>query len=44
MILTKDQQALLDGQQGEIMAKVVTTLVMFGGAFGAERVVPVPRE
>ena len=32
MILTKDQQALLDGQQGEIMAKVVKTLVMYGEA------------
>ena len=41
MILTKDQQALLDGQQGETMAKVVRTLVMYGEAFGAERMVPV---
>ena len=41
MILTKEQQALLDGQQGETMAKVVRTLVMYGEAFGAERMVPV---
>ena len=44
MILTKDQQALLDGQQGETMAKVVKTLVMYGEAFGAERMVPVTSE
>ena len=41
MILTKEQQALLDGEQGETMAKVVKTLVMYGEAFGAERMVPV---
>lgn len=34
MILTKEQQALLDGEQGETMAKVVKTLVMYGEAFG----------
>ena len=41
MILTPEQQAMLDGQQGEIMAKIVKTLVMYGEAFGAERMVPV---
>ncbi len=41
MILTPEQQALLDGEQGEIMAKIVKTLVMYGDAFGAERMVPV---
>ncbi|MBM6915352.1 DUF521 domain-containing protein [Gemmiger formicilis] len=41
MILTKEQQALLDGAQGKTMAKVVKTLVMYGEAFGAERMVPV---
>ncbi|MCR5664330.1 MAG: aconitase X catalytic domain-containing protein [Oscillospiraceae bacterium] len=41
MILTKEQQALLDGEKGEIMAKIVKTLVMYGEAFGAERMVPV---
>lgn len=41
MKLTKEQQALLDGSQGPEMAKVVKTLVMFGEAFGAERMVPV---
>ena len=41
MKLTPEQQAMLDGQQGETMAKVVKTLVMYGDAFGAERMVPV---
>ena len=41
MILTPEQQALLNGEQGEIMAKIVKTLVMYGDAFGAERMVPV---
>ena len=41
MILTPEQQALLDGSKGEVMAKVVKTLVMYGDTFGAERMVPV---
>ncbi len=41
MKLTPEQQALLNGEKGETMAKVVKTLVMYGDAFGAERMVPV---
>ena len=41
MRLTPEQQAMLDGQQGEVMAKIVKTLVMYGETFGAERMVPV---
>lgn len=41
MILTPDQQAILDGQKGETLAKVMKTLVMFGEAFGAEKMVAV---
>ena len=41
MILTKEQQAMLDGAQGEVLAKVMKTLVMYGDAFGAEKMVPV---
>ena len=37
MILTKEQQALLDGEQGETMAKIVKTLVMYGGKPSAPR-------
>ncbi len=41
MKLTSEQQAMLNGEKGETMAKVVKTLVMYGDAFGAERMVPV---
>ncbi len=41
MKLTPEQQAMLNGEKGETMAKVVKTLVMYGDAFGAERMVPI---
>ena len=41
MQLTAEQQALLNGEKGETMAKVMKTLVMYGETFGAERMVPV---
>ena len=41
VILTDEQQAILDGSKGSTMAKVMKTLVMFGEAFGAEKMVPV---
>ncbi len=44
MILTKEQQALLDGEKGETMAKVMKTLVMYGEAFSAEKMVPITSE
>ena len=41
MKLTPEQQAVLDGSKGAVMAKVMKTLVMYGDAFGAEKMVPV---
>lgn len=41
MHLTDEQQALLNGEKGEVMAKIVKTLVMYGDTFGAQRMVPV---
>lgn len=41
MQLTPEQQAILDGAKGETMAKVMKTLVMYGDAFGAEKMVRV---
>lgn len=41
MKLSPEQQAMLDGEKGETMAKVVKTLVMYGETFGAERMVPI---
>ena len=40
MKLTEEQQAILDGEKGETLAKVMKTLVMYGEAFGAETMVP----
>ena len=44
MELTKEQQALLDGERGETMAKVMETLVRYGEIFGAEKMSPVTNE
>jgi predicted aconitase len=41
MYVTPEQQAILNGSQGETMAKVWKTLVMYGEAFGADKMVPV---
>ena len=41
MKLTEQQQQILDGAQGETMAKVMKTMVMYGEAFEAETMVPV---
>ena len=44
MELTPEQLAMLNGEQGETMAKVVKTLVMYGEAFGATKMIPVTSE
>ncbi len=44
MILTEKQQQMLDGKQGETLAKVMKTLVMYGEAFGAEKMIDVTSE
>ena len=41
MYLNEEQQAILDGAKGEAMAKVMKTLVMYGDAFEAEKLVPI---
>jgi len=41
MILNKEQKAILDGSKGEVMAKIMKTLVMYGETFGAKKMVPV---
>lgn len=41
MTLTPEQQAVLNGEKGETMAKVMKTLVMYGETFGADRMLPV---
>ncbi len=41
MKLTKEEQEILAGKQGETKAKILKTLVEFGDVFGAEELVPV---
>ena len=41
MLLTKEQQAILNGEKGETLAKVMETVVRYGELFGAEKLVPV---
>ncbi len=41
MVLTAEQQAILNGEKGETLAKVMKTLVMYGDAFHAEKLVPI---
>ena len=44
MYLTPEQQAILSGSKGDVMAKVMKTLVMYGDTFGADKLVPVTSE
>jgi len=41
MILTPEQQAILNGEKGETLARVMETVVRYGELFGAETLVPV---
>ncbi len=41
MYLTPEQQEILNGSKGEVMAKVMKTLVMYGEVFGADKMVPI---
>lgn len=44
MKLTTEEKEILNGSQGETMAKIMKTLVMFGDMAGAKRLVPVTHE
>lgn len=41
MILTEEEQAILNGSKGATMAKVIKTLILYGETFGAKRFVKV---
>ncbi len=41
MKLTKEQQAILDGEKGDTLARIMKTLVRYGELFGADSMVPV---
>lgn len=41
MELTQEEKEILEGKQGEVMQKVLKSIVLFGEAFGAKRLVPI---
>ena len=41
MILTKEEQEIYNGKQGEVMAKIMKTLVLYGDLYGAKKLVPI---
>ena len=44
MQLTEDQTAILNGSKGEVFAKVMKSLYMYGNTFDAQKMVPVTSE
>jgi len=44
MKLSPDEKNTLSGDRGEMLAKIMKTLVMYGDAFGAEKMVRVTGE
>ena len=44
MVLTERQQGILDGKEGDVKAKVMKTLVMYGETFGAKKMVDITGE
>jgi hypothetical protein len=41
MKLTREEQAILDGEQGRVLAKVMRSVVLYGEAFGAEQLIDI---
>lgn len=41
MNLTKEQQAILDGEKGDVLSRIMKTLIRYGELFGADAMVPV---
>jgi len=41
MYLTDEQKAILNGEKGETMAKVMESVVRYGELFGAEKLIPI---
>jgi predicted aconitase len=39
MTLTQEEQDILDGKKGDVLAKVMKTVVVHGNAFGADKLV-----
>lgn len=41
MFLTDEQKAILDGEKGETLAKVMESVVRYGELFGADKLIPI---
>ena len=41
MILNEEQKAILNGEKGETLKKVLQTVIRYGELFGAKKLVPV---
>lgn len=41
MKLTEEERDILNGKQGDVMAKIMKTIVMYGDTFGADCLVPI---
>ena len=41
MTLTEEQRAILEGANGEVMAKVMETVIRYGELFGADKLIPI---
>ena len=41
MFLNEEQKAILNGEKGETLSKVMQTVVRYGELFGAEKLIPV---
>lgn len=41
MILTAEEQGILNGEKGEVLAKAMKSIVVYGEAFGADCLVPI---
>ena len=44
MILNEEQKAILNGEKGETLAKVMESVIRYGELFGAEKLIPVTSE
>lgn len=44
MKLTKDEESILNGSQGEVMSKIMRTMIELGDIFGAEKFVDITHE
>ena len=44
MNLTQEEQEILEGKKGEVLGKIMKTIVMYGDTFGARKLVPITSE